>query len=267
MCEAPLTEPTFRVESLNDIFRRIRPTIKSLLPFFDRIHSSSIICINTGQHSIGKSMIIMEIIANILLKKEKIEVLLIDPERNFKIFDFIGICLKVMLENQDESQDKSMSRAEEQIENQLERLHIMYTYESNYMSVTAKLEQNPNISLVIVDSLDSQFYSAAYEMLEAGRSLSKDYFIAQHLYKLKTLVKTFEVTVVCTRLESKSDEGFQDNVSHVATLKKEKDLFLMKIRTVTDEKEIVFSIDTNGVKILTMPLPGPSKTLNIKSEV
>lgn len=245
MCES---EDPCRIQGLHDIFLRIRPCLDKLLPVFEEIDERSIVGIS-GKSGSGKSMLIMEIIAHILMREDSIEVLLLDTERHFKIFKFIEICMKLIKpSNIDNSNDSLIIR--HQIEGQLTKLHIIKTYEADYSTLTAMLEQNQKISLVVVDSLETCYYTTAYAALEADKSLSKEYFMFSHLKKLSKLVEKFEITLVYAKPECKHDDRrFRENTTHLCTLKKDTETFTMKVHTNNQDKQFMYSINSDGIKL------------------
>lgn len=246
MYESQLSSATSRKETLQDIWLRTRPNIGKLLPVFAQLDERSIVGIS-GRSGSGKSMLLMEIMAHILLRDERIEILLIDTERHFRLFKLIEICDKL-------SGDHSLIKC------QLEKLHIIKTF--HHLSVTALLEQNRNISMVVWDSLESYYNTKAYAALEAGGSLSKEYYMFTHLLKLSNLVKKFDVIVVYAKPESQNDHhSFRDNIStHFIELEKGKDSFSMKLRTNKGEEQRFYSIHQDGIKFsenltkLTIPI-------------
>ena len=249
MCEDQLSLVENHEVRLQDIFLRIRPEIKKLLPVFEQIEEGAVISLS-GESSCGKSMLIMEIIAHVLLGGSEIEILLVDPQGNFKIFKLIEICTKLMMsENQSDQSNESSLRY---IKEHFKKLHIMK--EASLIPITDIIKQNRNISLVIVDSLESCYYTKSYEALEDERKpWSKEYYMFKRLSMLSNLVKKFDITVVYARPEYENNERykFRDNITtHFVALEKGKDSFKMNIRTLRIKEKIIYSIHQNGLEIL-----------------
>lgn len=251
MCDSQLTEPPFRVEGLSDILRRRRPNIDDVWPeVFGKLKQGSVVSV-TGR---GKSLMVMEVIARILIRKDNSRVLLVDVEQHFNIMKLVEISIN-LLQQQRDDRDFNQSL----IEAQLSRLAILTCYEEDFVMIAPKIEKilghDETISLVLVDSLGFFYYAASCDALENGRFLNKGTYLASFLKEFKNLAKKYETTIVSTIPEfmSENSKHLEKFTTHLITLKRKLDSisFTVKHKDSTED-EMYFKIKWYGFQLLQL---------------
>lgn len=257
MCESQLTEPEFYAEGLNDIILRNRPMISNIWPkVFSELNQSSLVSVQGSRTSIGAYM--MELIARILIRNDESKVLFVNIEQHFNIWKLTEICMQIMQQQNDDREQNKVF-----IELQLKKLYILDCDEKDFAKIGDKmgkiLTDLTDISLVLIDSLGTFYYSEASKRAESGRPLympGKDTYLALYLKEFKILAKKYETTFVCAIPEymNGSTEHQDKFTTHVITITEENDSFVksfvMKIKHKNLETKLLYTIEWFGLNFL-----------------
>lgn len=249
MEEGKFTQP---IERLDEIYHRIRPSTASLWPeVFGTLKNGDLIAVS-GKSGAGKSLLMLELGARAMMQNE-CEVLFIDAELNFNVFKLCEICTKFI-------DEINTTNGHNLIEQQLEKLHIFRSKESielDEAKIAQKLADNTKISLVLLDSFGTFYYKHA-SSAENNEPITKDSYLKSYLEKFKRLAKKFEVTFVYTKpdyFDSNYDlRTLGAGLTHAITLEKmSKDIYSVKIQTKSMLKELHFTIDFYGFRLVDHP--------------
>lgn len=233
-------------ETVFEMFLRIRPPIVDLWPivFKNTLEDGSLI----GVEGIGKSLVIIEIMACILTRNDKSKVLFVDVDQHFNILKLVEACKHIMQKkNNDPEGNQNI------VEAQLKKLQILTCYEEDFKILGSKLEkiltEDRNISLVIIDSVGQFYYTSP---CQTGRLQSKANYVASILKKFKAINKKYDATIVYTKPDFMLVKSpFCDSLNtHYITLNTEYDIFLMKVKHKGIEELHVFRDISNGLDFL-----------------
>jgi hypothetical protein len=198
----------------------------------------------------------MEIMSRVITLQEvdgDPEVLFINTEQSFNIFKFDEVCFSKVSSPDSISQEQKQMNDEEIHQKRLQRLKIVNYNEKQFKTVKTDvekaLEANENISLVLIDSLGSFYYSEGHKALHSERRpLTKEQLMKSYLQQFESVAYRFGVTVVYTSsldLVAKRD----DITTHFISIENnKKNQFLLKVMTKDTEKLQSITIDRCGIK-------------------
>lgn len=274
------TEPTFYAEGLNDIFLRDRPSLKNVYrQMFGELEGSEIICVK-GRTNSGKSMLLMELMARTVMQEEgerKPEVLFVDIDKQFSIFKFADICMKFCLKEETQQDRDHITRLPNHIKSQLEKLHVVSNCNIHNMNINnispllnTCLKENKNISLVVIDSLGSYYYSDLSTSLRTKEGpLKKDYYLLSYMKKFKILAEKYQVSFVYSKPSFMEFAGaYKDQITtHVVSLfQKNTNMYEMQVKTGESSTEMLYTIDSFGMEIISENVESTQNRTQVEDE-
>jgi hypothetical protein len=243
------------VENLNDKFLCYRPPINDIFPeVFGNLDAKSIVSVFRKSQS-GKSMFLMELVARAvtMVEDKNAEVLVLDIDGHFDVFKVLEMCMKyrpdLKEENADEVIKKMLSRVHTVDDEEIHNIdHVFY-------HLSQILTDYKNVSLVVIDSIGSNYYLTASNHLQDDKvsNINKDLYMKSYLEKLKVFVERFGVSFVFSKPIYMTSEKKDAISTHQVTLEK-KNLKLYWLILIKAEgglaKKVGFNIEEDGIKIL-----------------